>query len=157
MGTAVSLEPGMYEVTEMAPVTPTGLIALDPVFYADCTGDIQAGQELSCTITNEFSAAQPYASVQQIPCIPGQDDENIRVTYGGFTIGSFVGFIVDGQNSFGPVEFFHDGQIITIGGHFGGGSHTVTVYEDQNQNGQFDVGEPSTSTSFTLIDCVIPL
>ncbi|HZD34482.1 MAG TPA: YncE family protein [Nitrososphaeraceae archaeon] len=54
MGTAVSLEPGMYEVTEIAPATPAGLIALPPVFSSDCTGDIQAGQELSCSITNQF-------------------------------------------------------------------------------------------------------
>jgi hypothetical protein len=55
MGTAVSLDPGPYEVTEPgAPVTPPGLIALDPVFSSDCNGDIQAGQELTCTITNEY-------------------------------------------------------------------------------------------------------
>lgn len=55
MGTAVSLEPGVYEVTEMAPVTPPGLIAQPPVFSEDCNGVIQAGEELFCTITNEFA------------------------------------------------------------------------------------------------------
>lgn len=55
-GTPVSLGPGMYEVTEIAPETPTGLTALPPVFSPDCSGDIQAGQELSCTITNQYIA-----------------------------------------------------------------------------------------------------
>ena len=55
MGTPVSLGPGMYQVTEMAPVTPAGMIALDPVFSSECSGNIQAGQELSCSIINEFT------------------------------------------------------------------------------------------------------
>jgi hypothetical protein len=66
MGTAVSLEPGTYQVTEVAPATPTGLIALPPVFSAGCSGDIQAGQELSCTITNEFVAAPCEAPIDLV-------------------------------------------------------------------------------------------
>lgn len=50
MGTEVLLEPGMYEVTEMVPETPPDFT----VFSPDCSGDIQAGQELTCTIINEF-------------------------------------------------------------------------------------------------------
>ena len=54
MGTPVSVEPGMYEVTEVAPATPPGLIVQPPEFSPDCTRDIVAGQDLSCSITNQF-------------------------------------------------------------------------------------------------------
>jgi hypothetical protein len=56
-GTTVSPDPGEYEVTEMyvgRPLDPP-IVALDPVFSADCRGDIDAGQQLTCTVTNEFT------------------------------------------------------------------------------------------------------
>jgi uncharacterized protein YegL len=65
-GTAVSLEPGAFQVTELAPAPPTGLVAQPPVFSAGCTGNIQAGQELSCTITNEFVAAPCEAPIDLV-------------------------------------------------------------------------------------------
>jgi hypothetical protein len=76
MGERIFLDSGSYEVTEPgAPPAPSGLIALDPVFSPDCSGDIQAGQELTCTVTNEFVLPQTC-----IECFTTDlDDEQITV------------------------------------------------------------------------------
>jgi hypothetical protein len=50
-GTLVSLEPEAYEVTEIAPDLPVEVV-LTSDFSPDCTGDIEAGQELTCTVLN---------------------------------------------------------------------------------------------------------
>jgi len=45
------------------------LVALDPVFSSDCSGDIQAGQELTCTITNEFISSTAILNVvKRVEC-----------------------------------------------------------------------------------------
>ena len=54
IGTPVSLEPGEYDVTEVAPNLPAPIVTVPPVFSADCSGEIESGQELTCTVTNEF-------------------------------------------------------------------------------------------------------
>jgi hypothetical protein len=55
MGTEVSLEPGMYQVTETGhPPPPPPYNFFFPVPSEDCFGEIQAGQELSCTIVNTY-------------------------------------------------------------------------------------------------------
>ena len=55
-GTVVSLGAGPYSVTEQPkPISTPGLIAKDPVFSQDCSGDIPTGV-VSCNITNEFTS-----------------------------------------------------------------------------------------------------
>ena len=59
-GTVVSLIPGPYSVTEQPRFVSTpGLIAKDPVFSQGCSGNIPAGVQLSCNITNEFIVQPP--------------------------------------------------------------------------------------------------
>jgi hypothetical protein len=74
-GTAVSLGAGAYQVTEVAPTTPPGLVAQPPVFSVGCSGNVVAGQELSCTVTNEFIIAPPDVAtlnvVKQVICPEG--------------------------------------------------------------------------------------
>ncbi|MGA7368383.1 MAG: hypothetical protein WBX01_04590 [Nitrososphaeraceae archaeon] len=53
MGTPVSLNPGPYHVEEGIPIID-GLIILPPVLSPECKGNIQAGEELTCKITNEY-------------------------------------------------------------------------------------------------------
>jgi hypothetical protein len=56
-GTIVTLEPGQYEVTEIAPPTPPGVEFDGGTFSADCTGDINVGESKTCTITNGYTNA----------------------------------------------------------------------------------------------------
>lgn len=56
-GTVVTLEPGQYEVTEVAPPTPPGVEFDGGTFSADCTSDINAGESKTCTITNGYTNA----------------------------------------------------------------------------------------------------
>jgi hypothetical protein len=56
-GTVVTLEPGQYDVTEIAPPTPPGVEFDGGTFSADCTGDINAGESKTCTITNGYTNA----------------------------------------------------------------------------------------------------
>lgn len=56
-GTVVTLEAGQYEVTEVAPVTPPGVEFDGGTFSADCSGDINAGESKTCTITNGYTNA----------------------------------------------------------------------------------------------------
>jgi hypothetical protein len=56
-GTVVTLEPGQHEVTEVAPPTPPGVEFDGGTFSADCTGDINAGESKTCTITNGYTNA----------------------------------------------------------------------------------------------------
>jgi len=56
-GTVVTLEPGQYDVTEMAPPTPPGVEFDGGTFSVDCTGDIAAGESKTCTVTNGYTNA----------------------------------------------------------------------------------------------------
>jgi len=56
-GTVVTIEPGPYEVTEIAPPTPPGVEFDGGTFSADCTGDINAGESKTCTVTNGYTNA----------------------------------------------------------------------------------------------------
>jgi hypothetical protein len=56
-GTVVTLEPGQYDVTEVAPPTPPGVEFDGGTFSTDCTGDIAAGESKTCTVTNGYTNA----------------------------------------------------------------------------------------------------
>jgi hypothetical protein len=56
-GTVVTLEEGQYDVTEMAPPTPPGVEFDGGAFSTDCTGDINAGESKTCTVTNGYTNA----------------------------------------------------------------------------------------------------
>lgn len=59
-GTPVSLEPGEYNVEETdAPSLPAPIVTLPPSPSPDCNGNIEAGQELTCTIINEYTVEIP--------------------------------------------------------------------------------------------------
>jgi hypothetical protein len=66
-GRLVTLEPGEYHVDETeAPILPSPIITLEPAYSADCSGQIEAGQELTCTVTNEFMSrpAEPQTCIE---------------------------------------------------------------------------------------------
>jgi hypothetical protein len=50
-GTTVSLEPGPYDVTEEFPAPPAGVVVTRDL-SPGCSGNIESGQELTCTVTN---------------------------------------------------------------------------------------------------------
>lgn len=53
--TIVTLGPGAYQVTEVAPPTPPALTFNDGNFSPDCMGNINAGEFKTCTITNVYT------------------------------------------------------------------------------------------------------
>jgi hypothetical protein len=59
VGTEVTLEEGDYNVNEHAPPNPPGLILQPPDLSGECTGTIALGESRVCTITNEYTPAQP--------------------------------------------------------------------------------------------------
>lgn len=56
-GTVVTIEPGQYDITEIAPPTPPGVEFDGGTFSMDCTGDINAGESKTCTVTNGYTNA----------------------------------------------------------------------------------------------------
>ena len=56
-GTVVTIEPGQYDVTEVAPPTPPGVEFDGGTFSTDCTGDIALGESKTCTVTNGYTNA----------------------------------------------------------------------------------------------------
>lgn len=56
-GTVVTIEPGQYDVTEVAPPTPPGVEFDGGTFSTDCTGDIATGESKTCTVTNGYTNA----------------------------------------------------------------------------------------------------
>jgi hypothetical protein len=56
-GTVVTIEPGQYDVTEIAPPTPLGVKFDGGTFSTDCTGDISDGESRTCTVTNGYTNA----------------------------------------------------------------------------------------------------
>jgi Thrombospondin type 3 repeat len=72
-GTPVSLEPGEYDVTEVAPNLEPPIITLLPVFD-HCSGDIIAGQKLTCTVTNEFASPPPPTTDTDRDGVPDDSD-----------------------------------------------------------------------------------
>ena len=54
-GTTVTLDPGAFSVSE----DPASGYPSSPIFTGDCTGSIAAGQNLTCTVTNDDNTPPP--------------------------------------------------------------------------------------------------
>jgi len=80
-GTPVSLEAGEYNVEKTdAPTLPAPVVTLPPVSSPECSGIIRAGQELTCTITNEYTVEEipEYVFIQEFA--PDEEFSNPDIT-----------------------------------------------------------------------------
>jgi hypothetical protein len=154
MGTPVSLNPGPYDVGEGIPIIQ-GLVILPPVLSPECSGNIQAGQELTCTITNEYAVAI-LDVVKEVECtdsamanVPQMCDPSwykMIILFGNNPVpASFPGSSTGTPVSLGPGNYFVTEEIAFIPG-------ALVTSSDSGCSGDIQDGQELTCTLTNFVD-----